>query len=308
MLNSLTIQASSITRTFTRHPPPTSPTPSSHPPLHINFHTTRREHLRYLKSIGVVRPDTKLHKLPSPDAISHILSTVNFFKSKGFSDPDFPRLVSVCPELFSPNFHVSDTEPVFKFLSMDLGASPHQSCGLIANCPDILLTDVEYCLRPTLDYLRQIGVQNLNAPTILNANLLNIRIGKLQSKVMFLRSIGFSEEEARRCCARLPAIFKYSVENNMKRKYVYLVKEMGRSVEELKQFPQYFGFSLETRIHPRHLHLKAINVKVRLDRMLKCSDQNFYRFWDKPGLAKRKLTPSACNKPKLRSKPDVLRG
>ncbi|CAI0377167.1 unnamed protein product [Linum tenue] len=87
--------------------------------------------------------------------------------------------------------------------------------------------------------LRRIGVENLHVPSILNAYLLNIRVGKLQSKVEFLRSIGFSEEEAARCCARMPAIFKYSVENNLRRKYVYLVKEMERGLDELKEFPQF---------------------------------------------------------------------
>ena len=33
------------------------------------------------------------------------------------------------------------------------------------------------------------------------------------------------------------------------------------SVEELK-FPLYFGFSLEKRIVPRHLHLKEMNVQI----------------------------------------------
>ncbi|CAI0377209.1 unnamed protein product [Linum tenue] len=291
MLHSLSFQPSSSTssKPFTSRRRLPSPPPGP-PPIHIKFDTTRREHLRYLKSIGVVHPNTQLHKLPSPDSTSKIISIVDFFKSKGFSNADFPRLASIGPELFSPKFDVSYIEPVFQFLTSDLGASPEQSRGLITRCPDILFSDAEHCLRPTLDYLRRIGVENLNVPSILNAYLLNIRVGKLQSKVEFLRSIGFSEEEAARCCARMPAIFKYSVENNLRRKYVYLVKEMDRGLDELKEFPQYFGFSLEKRIVPRHLHLKDMNVRVKLNMMLMWSDQRFYARWKKKkttGLPKR---------------------
>lgn len=62
-------------------------------------------------------------------------------------------------------------------------------------------------------------------------------------------------------------------------KYEYLVKEMERSLEELKGFPQFFAFSLEKKIAPRHLHLKQRNVRIPLNRMLLWSDQKFYAKW-----------------------------
>lgn len=98
-------------------------------------------------------------------------------------------------------------------------------------------------------------------------------------KISFLESVGFSKEEAKRACVRLPAIFGYSIDNNLWPKFQYLVEEMERSVEELKEFPQYFGFSLEKKIVPRHLHLKERNVKVPLKKMLLWNDQNFYAKW-----------------------------
>ena len=61
--------------------------------------------------------------------------------------------------------------------------------------------------------------------------------------------------------------------------FKYLVDKMERSVEESKKFPQYFGFSLEKRIVPRHLHLKERNVQIPLNRMLLWSDQKFYAKW-----------------------------
>jgi mTERF domain-containing protein len=57
------------------------------------------------------------------------------------------------------------------------------------------------------------------------------------------------------------------------------VDEMKRSLDELKEFPQYFAFSLEKKIMPRHLHLKRRNVKIKLNRMLLWSDGRFYGKW-----------------------------
>ncbi|BFG41600.1 hypothetical protein CerSpe_278740 [Prunus speciosa] len=255
-------------------------TSNPHPPSHfIKFRTSYRENLRYLKTLRIISPETNPKKLPLPDATDQILSTVNFLKSKGFSDPDFPRLAFLSPKLFSPTLDPTDIAPVFDFLAAELPADPSSSCGLILRCPDLLFSDVEFCLRPTLHYLKQLGLDKLGAPTNLNAHLLNTRVEKLKRKMRFLRSLALSYEEAANVCVRLPAIFGYSVEDNLRPKYEYLVKEMGRSVEELKKFPQYFGFSLEKRIVPRHLHLKERNVEIPLNRMLLWSDQKFYAKW-----------------------------
>lgn len=91
--------------------------------------------------------------------------------------------------------------------------------------------------------------------------------------------MGFTHEEAMNACARVPAIFGYDVDNNLWPKFAYLLREMERELEELKRFPQYFGFSLEKRIVPRHLHLKERGVRIPLNRMLMWGDDKFYAKW-----------------------------
>lgn len=168
---------------------------------------------------------------------------------------------------------------MFEFLYSDVGASVEESCFLVLRCPGILESNVEFCLKPTLAYLRSLGLEKLNSPTTLNAHLLNTRVGKFEEKVKFLQSVGFSYEESARICARLPAIFGYSIDNNLRPKFEFLVREMKRSIEEVKDFPQYFAFSLNQRIAPRHFHLKKRNAKVKLNRMLLWSDNRFYAKW-----------------------------
>lgn len=250
---------------------------SPNPPLLLRFHTSHRENLRYLKSLGIIKPGTKTYKTtPSTESLSQILSTVNFLNSKGFSQADISRIALVCDHVFSPEFNV---ESVFDFFKFDLGATPEETQGLILRCPQILESNVPFCLRPTLLYLKELDIGNLNLPTNLNAHLLNTRVDKLQEKVTFFKGIGYSYEESAKFCARFPAIFGYSIEHNLWPKYEYLVEDMKRDLEELKLFPQYFAFSLRNRIVPRHLHLKERNVIIPLKRMLLWSDQRFYAKW-----------------------------
>ncbi|XP_027352383.1 transcription termination factor MTEF1, chloroplastic isoform X2 [Abrus precatorius] len=223
---------------------------------YIKFRTRYHENLRYLRALTIIHPKTKHEDLPLPDTVDHILATLTFLKSHSFSDTDIPRLNFLTPQLFSSAVAPADIAPVFRFLAAELPATASQSHGLILRCPKLLFSDVDLCLRPTLHFLRQIGVGELNRATNRNAHLLNTRVEKLHGKVRFLEEVGFTHEEAINVCARLPAIFGYDVENNLWPKFAYLVKEMKRELEELKRFPQYFGFSLEKRIVPRHLHLK----------------------------------------------------
>lgn len=252
---------------------------SPYQPLYLRFRTSHVENVRYLRTLGVIDPVSRHRKLPSPDTIDRVLNIVNFLKSKGFSESDFPRLAYFCPGLFASELDPTDIAPIFEFLTVEVSASAQESCSLINKCPQILFSDVEYCLKPTLNYLRQLGIGRLNFPSTLNAHLLNTRVEKLHGKVKFLRSIGLTHQEIARICARLPSIFGYSIDNNLRPKYDYLVEDMERNLEELKKFPQYFAFSLEKRIAPRHLHLKRRNVKIPLNRMLLWGDEKFHAKW-----------------------------
>ncbi|AES80505.1 putative transcription regulator mTERF family [Medicago truncatula] len=272
-------------------------TPSSYPPSqssnsivpnrypnrngYIKFRTTYNENLHYLKALTIINPNTKPNNLPHPDTINHILTIITFLKSHSFTEADIPRLVHHSPHLFTTSISPTSLSPVFTFLASDLLASVEDSHGLILRCPNLLFTDVNHILKPTLHFLREeVGVSNLNRPTNRNAHLLNTRVEKMRMRVRFLEEVvGFTYEEARNVCARLPAILGYDVENNLWPKFVYLVKEMEREVEELKKFPQFFGFSLDKRIVPRHLHLKERGVRIPLNRMLMWGDEKFYAKW-----------------------------
>lgn len=97
----------------------------------------------------------------------------------------------------------------------------------------------------------------------------------LLPKLHFLRSLGFSDSEVVNLVLRSPALLTYSIQNNFKPKLEYFLKEMKRDVKEIKRFPQYFSFSLEGKIKPRHRLLVEHGFSMSLSDMLKVSDGEF---------------------------------
>ncbi|KAK9267260.1 hypothetical protein L1049_009682 [Liquidambar formosana] len=94
-------------------------------------------------------------------------------------------------------------------------------------------------------------------------------------KLEYLMSLGFSKDDAVGMVLRCPGLFTFSVENNFKPKFEYLSGEMEGKLEELKEFPQFFAFSLEKRIKPRHIEVVQSGVKVPLPVMLTSTDEEF---------------------------------
>ncbi|KAE8726934.1 putative Angio-associated migratory cell protein [Hibiscus syriacus] len=61
----------------------------------------------------------------------------------------------------------------------------------------------------------------------------------------------------------------------MKKSYYYFKTEMGRPVNELVAFPEYFTYSLESRIKLRYTKLQSKGIRSSLNWFLNCSDQRF---------------------------------
>lgn len=76
---------------------------------------------------------------------------------------------------------------------------------------------------------------------------------------------------------RFPSLFCYSVKENLEPKFDYFVVKMGRELKELVDFPQYFSFSLENRIKPRHKVCVEKAVCFSLALMLKSSELQFLK-------------------------------
>lgn len=181
----------------------------------------------------------------------------------------------MCPQVLTSNIK-SELNPVFSFLSDELRVPEHHFRKVINKCPRLLICSVRDQLKPALFYLHRLGFRDFEAlayhdPVLLASNVMST----LKPKLEYLIGLGFTREDAIGMILRCPSLFTFSIENNFKPKVEYFLGEMKGTLEDLKEFPQYFSFSLDKRIKPRHLEVLQSGVEMPLPLLLKSTDQEF---------------------------------
>ncbi|KAK8309826.1 hypothetical protein V6Z12_D02G149700 [Gossypium hirsutum] len=231
------------------YPQPVLKHPATTPPIPKDGGLLFRQKLLYLQSLNI-NPHKALNLNPSlrSTPLSSLLS--------------LERSLSPSASLALPSA-VSWTFPL---------PFPHLPLSL-TRCPRLLVSSVPTQLRPTLRFLTSVGlVLNSHTTLLLVSDVENT----LKPKINFLQSLGFDEPEVNRMVVRSPGLLTLSVENNMSPKAEFFLEEMEGDLEELKRFPQYFSFSLEKKIKPRHRALvlkisdgefNARLIKMRLQRV-----------------------------------------
>ena len=96
----------------------------------------------------------------------------------------------------------------------------------------------------------------------------------IMKSVDFLLGRGIPAADVAKMVVKCPQLVALPVEL-MKNSYYFYKSEMGRHVKELVEFPEYFTYSLESRIKPRYRRLQSKGVSCSLDWFLNCSDQRF---------------------------------
>ncbi|TYJ31874.1 hypothetical protein E1A91_A06G230700v1 [Gossypium mustelinum] len=250
------------------YPQPLLKHPTTTPPIPKDGGLLFRQKLLYLQSLNI-NPHKALNLNPSlrSTPLSSLISLERSLSSVGLSRPSIGRILDMCPLLLT-----SDPLPPINFLLHEVSLPfPHLPLSL-TRCPRLLVSSVPTQLRPTLLFLTSLGlVLNSHTTLLLVSNVENT----LKPKINFLQSLGFDEPEVNRMVVRSPGLLTLSVENNMRPKAEFFLEEMEGDLEELKRFPQYFSFSLEKKIKPRHRALVEYGFKLPLSKMLKISDGEF---------------------------------
>lgn len=96
----------------------------------------------------------------------------------------------------------------------------------------------------------------------------------IMKTVEFLLGRGIPSEDVAKMVVKCPQLVALRIEL-MKNSYYFFKTEMGRPLKELVEFPEYFTYSLESRIKPRYQRLKSRGIRCSLNWFLNCSDQRF---------------------------------
>jgi len=210
-----------------------------------------------------------------------IHAVVSFLQSRGLHFKDLGRVFGMCPSVLTASVR-ADLRPVFAFLSEDLGVPESAHRRVVVKCPRVLACSVRDQLRPALIYLRRLGFRDTRVLALQDPILLVSSVERtLAPKLQFLAGLGMSRDDAVAMVLRCPALFTFSIERNYRPKFEYLVEAMGCGVEDIKAFPQFFAFSLEKRIAPRHRAVEEAGVTMPLPDMLKATDEEFTEMLEK---------------------------
>ncbi|KAK6922008.1 Transcription termination factor, mitochondrial/chloroplastic [Dillenia turbinata] len=236
-----------------------------------------RRKLLYLEKILRVNPSKALQKNPKfrSTSLASLKSVEQCLYSMGIERSAFGRIFDMLPRLLTADPY-ADLWPVFDFLLNDVQIPFYDIRNSIIRCPRLLVCSVDDQLKPALCFLRKLGFVGRHRITSQTTSLLvsNVEF-TLVPKIEYMQSLGFSYEEVVEMVLRSPGLLTFSIPNNFEPKVEYFVREMNRGLKELKRFPQYFSFSLEEKIKPRHRLLVEHGFSLPLSDMLKISDGEF---------------------------------
>lgn len=170
----------------------------------------------------------------------------------------------------------ADIYPILDFLLNEVGIPYPDVKKSIVRCPRLLVCSVDDQLKPALEFLKKLGFVGPKKITCQNTVLLVSNVDyTLAPKIDFLMGLGFEYDDVSNMVLRSPGLLTFSIENNFKPKTEYFQEQMNGRLEELRRFPQYFSFSLEGKIKPRHQTLVKHGFSMRLSEMLRISDGEF---------------------------------
>ncbi|KAK6931248.1 Transcription termination factor, mitochondrial/chloroplastic [Dillenia turbinata] len=235
-----------------------------------------RRKLLYLETLKV-NPSRALQKNPKfrSASLASLKSVEECLYSMGIERSAFGRIFDMLPQLLTSDPY-ADLWPVFDFLLNDVQIPYYDIRNSIIRCPRLLVCSVDDQLKPALCFLRKLGFVGRHRITSQTTVLLvsNIEF-TLVPKIQYMQSLGFSYEEVVEMVLRSPGLLTFSIPNNFEPKVEYFVRDMNGDLKELKRFPQYFSFSLEEKIKPRHRLLVEHGFSIPLSDMLKISDGEF---------------------------------
>ncbi|KAL7148956.1 hypothetical protein ABFS83_05G008200 [Erythranthe nasuta] len=235
-----------------------------------------RQKLLYLRHLNV-NPTKVLHINPNIRSapLSTLHSIAECLSSMGLEFAAVGRILDMYPQLLTADPY-DDIYPILDFLLHTVELPFSEIRKSITRCPRILVCHPESQLKPTFSFLSEFGFAGPNKLTSQTTLLLVSNVeSTLMPKIEFLVNLGIEYNEVRSMVLRSPGLLTFSVENNYIPKVDYFFNEMNGDLEEIKRFPQYFSFSLERKIKPRHQLLREHGFFMPLSEMLKISDGEF---------------------------------
>ncbi|KAJ7549953.1 hypothetical protein O6H91_07G076000 [Diphasiastrum complanatum] len=203
-----------------------------------------------------------------------LLRMVRRLNDLGVKSKRLGRVIAFSPQLLvrSPQ----EFNEVIVFLEK-FGILLTEMGGLIKKSPEVFASNIEKTLQVKTSFLQELGLSEERVSHVLQSypEVLSMSVASLKQRTDYLLSAGLSDKDVAFMVGGFPQILGYTVEAVFKPKLDFLVKDMGRSVNEVVSYPRYFSYSLEKRIKPRARVLENRKLNCDLKMMLALNDDQF---------------------------------
>lgn len=238
-------------------------------------------------------------------------TSVGYLVSIGVGPRDIGPMVTQFPQLLGMRVGTIIKPFVDYFIS--LGLPKGILTRMLEKRPYLLAFDLEEVIKPNVEMLASFGVRKELIPSViaqfpliiglpLKAKLstqqylfslkmkmdpdgfarvveklpqiISLNQNLILKSIEFLRARGIPDDEVAKMVVKCPQLLLTRIEL-MKNSFYFFKSEIKKPIQELYDFPEYFTYSLESRIKPRYARVTEKGLNCSLDWLLNCSDQRF---------------------------------
>ncbi|KAJ6938001.1 transcription termination factor MTERF6 [Populus alba x Populus x berolinensis] len=220
---------------------------------------------------------TKFPHILSHSVEEKLCPLLAFFQAIGVPEKQLGRILLLNPRLVSYSID-SKLKEIVDFLA-SLGLTKDGMIGkVLVKHPFITGYSVEKRLRPTSEFLKSVGLTELDLRTVVMnfPEVLCRDVNKiLKPNFAYLRRCGFNDRQVAALVTGYPPILIKSVKNSLEPRIKFLVEVMGRQIDEVVDYPNFFQHGLKKTLESRHKLLKQRKLDCSLSDMLGCNQKKF---------------------------------
>lgn len=204
-----------------------------------------------------------------------------FFQALGVPESHLGKILLFNPRLISYGIETKLAVIVSFLASLGLDRDNGMIGQVLVKHPFLMGYSVEKRLRPTTEFLRSsVGLSDdgvlsvfMNFPQVVCRD-----VGKiLRPNYEYLKECGFGDAQIATVVAGYPPVLIKSVENSLRPRIRFLVDVMGRGLDEVVGYPQFFHHGLKKKVESRYKVVKkSNNVDCSLRELLDCNTKKFH--------------------------------
>lgn len=250
--------------------------------LTFNVDATIEPMVQCLKTLAT-KPDevaTAIIKFPyifSHSAEGKLCPLLGFLEALGIPEKQIGKMVLLNPRMLSYSIEPKLTKLVEFFAKLGVKEGGMIAKILVKN-PFIMGYNVEKRLQPTADFLKKVGLTEpdlqkvaVNYPEVLCRDVNKV----LKPNSDFLRSHGFDDRQIATVVSGYPPVLIKSIKNSLEPKIKFLVEVMGRRIQDVVDYPDFFRHGLKKSLELRQRILSQRNEDFSLNEMLYYNRKKF---------------------------------